>query len=84
MLITLALVGALYGLYRWGYRDGHNDAKRDGDAALSQLQSAFDTYKTEQATLENAALRAWAKRYQDQVAAGHQAEASYLEQILSA
>lgn len=81
MLITLALVGALYGLYRWGYRDGHNDAKHDGDAALSQLQSAFDTYKTEQATLENAALRAWAKRYQDQVAAGHQAEASYLEQI---
>ncbi len=35
----------------------------------------------EQTTLENAALRAWAKRYQEQVAAGHQAETSYLEQI---
>lgn len=81
MLIALALVGALYGLYHWGYRGGHNDAKRDGDAALSTLQSAFDTYKTEQATLENAALRAWAKRYQEQVAAGQHAEASYLEQI---
>lgn len=81
MLIALALVGALYGLYHWGYRGGHNDAKRDGDAALSTLQSAFDTYKTEQATLENAALRAWAKRYQEQVATGQQAEASYLEQI---
>nr|EFH2084675.1 hypothetical protein [Escherichia coli] len=81
MLIALALVGALYGLYHWGYLGGHNDAKRDGDAALSTLQSAFDTYKTKQATLENAALRAWAKRYQEQVAAGQHAEASYLEQI---
>ena len=81
MLIALAFLGVLYGLYHWGYRGGHNDAKRDGDAALSTLQSAFDTYKTEQATLENAALRAWATRYQEQVAAGHQAEASYLEQI---
>lgn len=81
MLIALALVGALYGLYHWGYRGGHSDAKRDGNVALSTLQSAFDTYKTEQATLENAALRAWAKRYQEQVAAGHQAEADYLEQV---
>lgn len=81
ILIALALIGALYGLYHWGYRGGHSDAKRNGDAALSMLQSAFDTYKTEQATLENAALRAWAKRYQEQVAAGQQAEASYLEQI---
>ncbi|MCO4936617.1 hypothetical protein M1V48_28250, partial [Escherichia coli] len=48
---------------------------------MSELQSAFDTYKTEQAMLENAALRAWAKRYQEQVAAGQQAEAGYLEQI---
>ncbi|MDI7651450.1 hypothetical protein QLY64_07495 [Cronobacter sakazakii] len=81
MLIALALVGALYGLYLWGYRGGHNDAKRDGDAALSTLQSAFDTYKTEQATRENDALRAWAKRYQEQVAAGQQAESGYLEHI---
>ena len=81
MLIALALVGVLYGLYHWGYRGGHSDAKRDGDVALSTLHSAFDSYKTEQATLENAALRAWAKRYQEQVAAGHQAEAAYLEQV---
>ncbi len=81
MLFALALVGVLYGLYHWGYRGGYSDAKRDGDVALITLQSAFDTYKTEQATLENAALRAWAKRYQEQVAAGQHAEASYLEQI---
>lgn len=81
MLFAFALVGVLYGLYHWGYRGGHSDAKRDGDVALISLQSAFDTYKTEQAMRENAALRAWAKRYQEQVAAGQQAEASYLEQI---
>lgn len=71
----------LYGLYHWGYRGGHSDAKRDGDVALATLQSAFDTYKTEQATRENAALRAWAKRYQEQVAAGHNAESGYLKQV---
>lgn len=71
----------LIGLYYLGYKSGHENATRDGDKAVSELQSAFDTYKTEQATLENAALRAWAKRYQEQVAAGQQAEASYLEQI---
>ena len=81
MVLMLVLVAVLYGLNRWGYHDGAEDAKRDGDAALSRLQSAFDTYKTEQTTLENAALRAWAKRYQEQVVAGHQAETSYLEQI---
>lgn len=81
IVLALVLMGALYGLNRWGYHDGAEDAKRDGDAALSQLQSKFDTYKTEQLALENAALRAWAKRYQEQVVASHQAEASYLEQI---
>ncbi|HFK4062747.1 TPA: hypothetical protein ACG1UU_000099 [Kluyvera ascorbata] len=81
ILIALALVGALYALYHWGYRGGHNDAKRDGDAALSRLQSAFDTYKIEQTALENAALKAWAKRYQEQVAAGHRSEADYLQQV---
>lgn len=58
MVLALVLVAALYGLNRWGYHDGSEDAKRDGDAAFSRLQSAFDTYKTEQTTLENAALRA--------------------------
>lgn len=81
ILAVIAVLAALYGLFRLGYSDGHDEAKRDGDKAVSELQSAFDKYKAEQATLENAALRAWAKRYQELVAAGHQAEASYLEQI---
>ncbi len=35
MVLTLVLVAVLYGLNRWGYHDGSEDAKRDGDAALS-------------------------------------------------
>lgn len=81
ILLVILINAFLVGLYAMGYRSGHDSAKRDGDTALSQLQSAFDAYKTEQATLENAALRAWARRYQEQVAAGQRAEAGYLEQI---
>ncbi|MGI3205559.1 hypothetical protein ACRKHV_04505 [Escherichia coli] len=81
MVLALVLIGVLYGLNRWGYHDGTEDEKRNSIAALSRLQSAFDTYKTEQTALENAALRDWAKRYQAQVATGQQAEAGYLEQI---
>ncbi|WP_404273793.1 hypothetical protein [Yersinia intermedia] len=82
LLLAVVINAFLIGLYYLGYKSGHENATRDGDKAVSELQSAFDTYKTEQATLENAALRAWAKRYQEQVAAGHQAEADYLEQVL--
>lgn len=81
LLLAVLINAFLIGLYYLGYKSGHENATRDGDKAISELQSAFDKYKTEQATLENAALRAWAKRYQEQVAAGQQAEASYLEQI---
>lgn len=81
LLLAVVINAFLIGLYYLGYKSGHENATRDGDKAVSELQSAFDTYKTEQATLENAALRAWAKRYQEQVAAGHQAEADYLEQV---
>lgn len=81
MLLAVAVAGGLYGLYHWGYREGHDSAERDGNASLSQLQSQFDTYRREQTELENAALQAWAKRYQEQVAAGHQAGVTYLEQV---
>lgn len=81
LLLAVLINAFLIGLYYLGYKSGHENATRDGDKAISELQSAFDTYKTEQAMLENAALRAWAKLYQEQVAAGQQAEAGYLEQI---
>ncbi|WP_375546622.1 hypothetical protein [Erwinia pyrifoliae] len=81
MLLAVAVAGVLYGLYGWGYSEGHDSAERDGNASLIELQSQFDTYRREQAEQENIALRAWTKRYQEQVAAGYQAEADYLEQV---
>lgn len=81
ILLAAAVAVVLYGFYLWGYSEGHDSAARDGHASLIGLQSQFDTYRREQTELENAALRAWAKRYQEQVAAGHQAEADYLEQV---
>ena len=81
LLLAVVINAFLIGLYYLGYKSGHENATRDGDKAVSELQSAFDTYKSEQATLENAALRAWARRYQEQVAAGQRAGADYLEQI---
>ncbi|HAT2167680.1 TPA: hypothetical protein I8149_001816 [Citrobacter freundii] len=83
ILVVVAILAALYGLFRLGYSGGHDDARRDGDVALSKLQSDFDAYKTEQTAFENAALRAWAARYQAQVVAGQQAEQRFLEQIAS-
>ncbi|EFH2568664.1 hypothetical protein GW194_05525 [Escherichia coli] len=81
-LLPAVLINAfLIGLYYLGYKSGHENATRDGDKAISELQSEFDTYKTEQTRIENAALRAWARRYQEQVAAGQRAEAGYLEQV---
>ena len=81
ILLVILINAFLLGVYLVGYSSGHDSAKLTGDKALSELQSAFDTYKTEQTALENAALRDWAKRYQAQVATGQQAEAGYLEQI---
>ncbi|MGL4486495.1 MAG: hypothetical protein ACRCUG_05825 [Yersinia sp. (in: enterobacteria)] len=81
MLLSVAVASVLYGLYRWGYREGHDSAERDGNAALSQLQLQFDTYRRQQAEQENTALRAWLTRYQAQVAVGHLAQANYLGQV---
>lgn len=83
ILLAVLIIVFLAGLYATGYNSGHDDAGRDGSAALSRLQSEFDTYKTEQITRENAALRAWAARYQAQVTAGFEAGQNYLEQIAS-
>ncbi|MGE4827830.1 hypothetical protein AB8897_20585 [Yersinia enterocolitica] len=81
ILLAMLINAFLFGVHWMGYSSGHDSAKRDGDAALSQLQSQFDTYRRQQAEQENAALRAWSTRYQAQVAAGHQAQANYLEQV---
>uniref|UniRef100_UPI0035C7189B hypothetical protein n=1 Tax=Serratia quinivorans TaxID=137545 RepID=UPI0035C7189B len=81
ILLAILINAFLFGVYWMGYSSGYDSAKRDGDAAFSQLQSQFDTYRRQQAEQETAALRAWSTRYQAQVVAGHQAETHYLKQV---
>ncbi|ECN6755361.1 hypothetical protein [Salmonella enterica] len=77
-LLLLLVVTALLG-WVWvkGYDSGHLDAQRDGDKALAQLQSQFDTYRRESAEQQNETLRAVVARYNAQVTAAHQADADF-------
>lgn len=77
VLILLGVAVVLGGLYQKGYLSGHEDATQAGNTALSELQATFDREKRDQTERENAALRAWQERYQAQVLAAHQAEATY-------
>ncbi|HIF3110311.1 TPA: hypothetical protein ACXZTU_002649 [Salmonella enterica] len=77
-LLLLLVVAVLLG-WVWvkGYAIGHLDAQRDGDKALAQLQSQFDTYRLRSAEQQNEALRTVVARYNAQVAAAHQADADF-------
>lgn len=80
LLLLLVVIGLLGWVWVKGYDSGHLDAQRDGDKALAQLQSKFDTYRRESAEQQNEALRAVAARYNAQVAAAHQADADFQAQ----
>lgn len=77
-LLLLLVVTVLLG-WVWvkGYDGGHLDAQRDGDKALAQLQSQFDTYRRESAEQQNEALRTVVARYNAQVAAAHKADTDF-------
>ncbi|ECJ2443466.1 hypothetical protein FNI96_12875 [Salmonella enterica subsp. diarizonae] len=77
-LLLLLVVTVLLG-WVWvkGYGSGHLDAQRDGDKALAQLQSQFDAYKLRSTEQQNETLMAIIGRYNDQVAAAHQADADF-------
>ncbi|ECT5252087.1 hypothetical protein ATT74_20645 [Salmonella enterica subsp. enterica serovar Panama] len=77
-LLLLLVVTVLIG-WVWvkGYDSGHLDAQRDGDKALAQLQSQFDTYRRESAEQQNEALRAVVARYNAQVAAAHKVDKDF-------
>ncbi|ELY5676440.1 hypothetical protein SNM20_002747 [Salmonella enterica] len=77
-LLLLLVVAVLLG-WVWvkGYGSGHLDAQRDGDKALAQLQSQFDTYRLRSAEQQNKTLMTIISRYNDQVAAAHKADADF-------
>lgn len=77
-LLPLLVVTVLLGcMWVKGYGSGHLDAQRDGDKALAQLQSQFDTYKRESAEQQKDTLMTIIGRYNDQVAAAHRADADF-------
>ncbi|HGA5503389.1 TPA: hypothetical protein ACISZU_000165 [Salmonella enterica subsp. enterica serovar Potsdam] len=77
LLLLLAGLLLLGGVWLKGYHSGHADAQRDGDVALAQLQARFDTYKRESAEQQNDALRTAVARYHAQVAAARRADADF-------
>ncbi|EAT4153000.1 hypothetical protein EUY23_02690 [Salmonella enterica] len=77
LLFLLVAVLVLGWVWVKGYSSGHLDAQRDGDKALAQLQSQFDTYKLRSAEQQNKTLMAIIGRYNDQVAAAHKADADF-------
>ncbi|ECQ1025058.1 hypothetical protein GFI10_10975 [Salmonella enterica subsp. diarizonae] len=80
-LLLLLVVTVLLG-WAWvkGYNSGHLDAQRDGDKALAQLQSQFDSYRRESAEQQKEALMVVIGRYNAQVAAAHKADADFQAQ----
>lgn len=74
LLVVIVLLG-----WAWvkGYNSGYLDAQRDGDKALAQLQSQFDTYRREDAVKQTEALMDIVRRYNAQVAAARQADEDF-------
>ncbi|EBR3877697.1 hypothetical protein T062_18710 [Salmonella enterica subsp. arizonae] len=77
LLLPLVVTVLLGWVWVKGYGSGHLDAQRDGDKALAQLQSQFDAYKLRSTEQQNETLMAIIGRYNDQVAAAHQADANF-------
>lgn len=77
LLLLLVVVVFLGLVWMKGYNSGHLDAQRDGDKALAQLQSQFDTYKRESAEQQKEALMVIIGRYNDQIAVAHKADADF-------
>ncbi|EIC0889049.1 hypothetical protein LA938_000331 [Salmonella enterica subsp. enterica serovar Mikawasima] len=77
IILALVIILGFAGTWLRGYTSGHADARRDGDKALAQLQSQFDAYRLRSAEQQNETLMAIMGRYNDQVAAAHQADADF-------
>ncbi|HAT1684400.1 TPA: hypothetical protein I8Y21_005185 [Klebsiella oxytoca] len=77
LLLVLAGLLLLGGVWLKGYHSGHADAQRDGNVALAQLQYRFDTYRRESTEQQNQALMTMVGRYNAQVATARRADADF-------
>ncbi len=77
IILVLVVILAFAGAWLKGYTSGQADARRDGDKAVAQLQSQFDTYKRESAEQQKNTMMAILGRYNAQVAAAHKADEDF-------
>ncbi|ECX7401302.1 hypothetical protein CF236_02365 [Salmonella enterica] len=75
--LVLAVIVVFAVIWLKGYITGRNEARRDGEQQLAQLQSQFDTYKLESAEQQNEALMTIIGRYNAQVAAAHKVDEDF-------
>ncbi|EBK3735465.1 hypothetical protein DC199_11110 [Salmonella enterica] len=75
--LVLAVIVAFAVIWLKGYITGRDEARRDGEQQLAQLQSQFDDYRLKETEQQNKALMTIIGRYNAQVAAARQADADF-------
>ncbi|EOX6774871.1 hypothetical protein ACPU7S_002146 [Salmonella enterica subsp. enterica serovar Manhattan] len=75
--LVLAVIMVFAVIWLKGYITGSNEARRDGEQQLAQLQSQFDDYRLKETEQQNKALMTIIGRYNAQVAAAHKADADF-------
>lgn len=75
--LVLAVIMVFAVIWLKGYITGRNEARRDGEQQLAQLQSQFDDYRLKETEQQNKALMTIIGLYNAQVAAAHKADADF-------
>ncbi|EDU1412895.1 hypothetical protein BMS47_004880 [Salmonella enterica] len=75
--LVLAVIVAFAVIWLKGYITGRDEARRDGEQQLAQLQSQFDDYRLKETEQQNKALMTIIGRYNAQVAAAHKADEDF-------
>ncbi|EIR3270654.1 hypothetical protein LWV19_001159 [Salmonella enterica] len=75
--LVLAVIVAFAVIWLKGYITGRDEARRDGEQQLAQLQSQFDDYRLKETEQQNKALMTIIGLYNAQVAAAHKADEDF-------
>ncbi|ELS0678743.1 hypothetical protein R4311_003620 [Salmonella enterica] len=75
--LVLAVIVAFAVIWLKGYITGRDEARRDGEQQLAQLQSQFDDYRLKETEQQNKALMTIIGRYNARVAAAHKADEDF-------
>ncbi|EDZ5084011.1 hypothetical protein GQZ30_000356 [Salmonella enterica] len=75
--LVLAVIVAFTVIWLKGYITGRDEARRDGEQQLAQLQSQFDDYRLKETEQQNKALMTIIGLYNAQVAAAHKADEDF-------